>query len=315
MAATLQHDAAPDTAADESRPSVWLTDALLLLMALIWGVNYSVVKYGTTVLRPLAYNGVRITAAAVVLFVVAALGRSPRVNRREALALLALGALGNGIYQWFFIEGVARTRAGDVALVLAAAPAFIALLGRAWGVERIDRRGMIGIALSIAGIGLVGYGGATGATRGSSFVGDALALAGCLCWSVYSVLVKPYTHHVDPVRLSAWTMAGGALPLLVVAAPSIVVTRWSAVPLLGWGALGYSAILALVVAYLFWYRGLRVLGPTRTAMYGNLQPLIALIVAWMMLAEVPTRWQIIGTVAIMVGLLLTRAAPPAGEAT
>lgn len=314
MAVSISRELTPGPATRESRPGVWLTDALLLLMALIWGINYSVVKFGTTVVAPLAYNGVRVTVAALALFVVAAIIRAPGASRRDIIALFALGVLGNGIYQWFFIEGVARTRAGDVALVLAAAPAFIALLGRLRGSERIDRRGMLGIALSIAGIGLVGYGGASGATRGSSFTGDALALAGCLCWSVYSVLVKPYTHRIDPVRLSAWTMAGGAVPLLVVAAPSIAATRWAHVPVLGWGALGYSAILALVVAYLFWYRGLRVLGPTKTAMYGNLQPLIALVFAWIALAEVPTLWQIVGTVAIMVGLLLTRAAPPAGEA-
>ena len=42
------------------------------------------------------------------------------------------------------------------------------------------------------------------------------------------------------------------------------------------------------IAYLFWYRGLRVLGPTRTAVYGNLQPVIAIIVAWLFLKEAPT---------------------------
>ena len=63
---------------------------------------------------------------------------------------------------------------------------------------------------------------------------------------------------------------------------------------------------ALVVAYLFWYRGVRTIGPTRTAMYSNLQPIFAVIVAWFMLGELPTVWQILGAISIMSGLLLTR---------
>jgi drug/metabolite transporter (DMT)-like permease len=60
------------------------------------------------------------------------------------------------------------------------------------------------------------------------------------------------------------------------------------------------------LAYIFWYRGMRVLGPTRTAMYANLQPAIAILVAWVFLREMPTIWQGIGTVTIMSGLFLTR---------
>jgi drug/metabolite transporter (DMT)-like permease len=51
---------------------------------------------------------------------------------------------------------------------------------------------------------------------------------------------------------------------------------------------------------------MRVLGPTRTAMYANLQPAIAILVAWVFLREMPTVWQGIGTVTIMGGLFLTR---------
>jgi drug/metabolite transporter (DMT)-like permease len=51
----------------------------------------------------------------------------------------------------------------------------------------------------------------------------------------------------------------------------------------------------------------RVIGPTRTAMYSNLQPVIAVLVAWAMLGETPTVWQGVGTVSIMAGLVMTRA--------
>jgi drug/metabolite transporter (DMT)-like permease len=66
-----------------------------------------------------------------------------------------------------------------------------------------------------------------------------------------------------------------------------------------------------VLAYVLWYRGVKVLGPTRTALFGNLQTLIALLVAWATLHERPTGWQVAGAVTILSGAFLTRE--PASE--
>jgi drug/metabolite transporter (DMT)-like permease len=289
-----------------TRPGVWLTDIALVLMALIWGVNFSIVKFGTTLVAPLAYNGLRVMIAAVVLMTIVLAAKTPLPPRRVIVALLTLGVLGNGIYQFFFVQGIARTRASDAALVVAASPAFIAIIGRLRGVERASTRRVMGILLSIAGIALVVFATTRGDDGRSSLAGDMLVLAGSLSWATYTVLLKPYTEHVSGIQVSAFTMVGGAVPLFVVALPAIVHASWSTVPLLGWGALFYSAIFALVIAYLFWYRGVRVIGPTRTAMYSNVQPLIAVIFAWVVLNETPTIWQGIGMVFIMTGLVLTR---------
>jgi len=289
-----------------TRSGVWLTDIALVLMALIWGVNFSIVKFGTTLVAPLAYNGLRVMIAAVVLMTIVLAAKTPLPPRRVIVALLTLGVLGNGIYQFFFVQGIARTRASDAALVVAASPAFIAIIGRLRGVERASSRRVMGILLSIAGIALVVFATTRGDDGRSSLTGDLLVLAGSLSWATYTVLLKPYTEHVSGIQVSAFTMVGGAVPLFVVALPAIVHATWSTVPLLGWGALFYSAIFALVIAYLFWYRGVRVIGPTRTAMYSNVQPLIAVIFAWVVLNETPTIWQGIGMVFIMTGLVLTR---------
>jgi len=95
--------------------------------------------------------------------------------------------------------------------------------------------------------------------------------------------------------------------LLLVSAPSIAAADWAAASGATWGAIVYSGIAGLVVAYLFWYRGVRVLGPTRTAMYVNLQPVFALAVAWMALGEHPGVVQIVGAAGVMTGLLLARS--------
>jgi drug/metabolite transporter (DMT)-like permease len=296
----------PATGVAITRPGITLTDLLLVLMAFIWGVNIAVVKYGTLHLAPLAYNGVRVAIAALALLAIAAAMRDKWPARRDVIALLLLGVLGNGLYQLLFIQGIAHTRAGNAALVLAATPAFVALFGWMRGIERIRPRGMVGIAISILGIGLVVAGTAPLGAGVSTMFGDLLVLAGCFCWAAFTVLLKPYTARVNAVQVAGITMSGGVIPLLVISAPAIAATAWTQVPLMTWGAIVFSGIGALVIAYLCWYRGVRVLGPTRTSMYGNLQPIVALLFAWVILHEVPTVMQGMGAASIITGLIMTR---------
>lgn len=296
----------PGPSAESPRPGVWLTEVTLVLMALIWGVNFVVVKFATGLLPPLAFNAARVTLAAAALMIVAALRRTPWPGRMQTLSLLALGVLGNGIYQMFFIQGLAHTRASDAAILVATTPASIALLGRIRGVERIQRKGWAGILLSVVGVAFVS-GAAALAQSHASLVGDLLILCGTFCWALYTVLLKPHTHTVDGVKLAALTMVGGAIALMLIGWPAVLATDWRAAPRGAWAAMAYSGIGGLVIAYMFWYRGVRVIGPTRTAMYSNLQPIIAVAVAWAVLGEIPTLWQSVGAASIMSGLLLTRS--------
>ena len=292
-----------------ARPGVWLTNALLLVMALIWGVNFSVLKLGTAYLAPVAFNGLRLLLAASVLGAIALVARRHRMpSRGDALRLALLGVLGHGLYQLLFILGIARSTAGTAALVMAAGPAFTGIVGRLLRVERPTRRAWMGIALQLTGMLGVVYGSATHAAGAAdaSTLGPVLILAAALTWACYAVLLKPFAERVEPIQLSAWTLLGGVATLGAFAVPDLVRLDYAAVPAPAWFAVGYSGLLAMVVAYLFYYRGVRVVGPVRTAMFSNLQPIVALVVAYLTLGERPGPWQLFGAVLIAAGLLVSR---------
>ena len=290
----------------QARPGVSLTDFLLVCMAVIWGMNFIVVKFATTVFAPLAFNSVRIGVALVVLWIILIATRVTLPGRRLVLGMLGLGMLGNGFYQILWVEGIARTRTGDAALLVAASPALIEIINVLRGGERAGWRAVAGIGVSIAGIALVVGGAPVKSAHDSSLLGNGLILASCICWALYSVLLKPFTEKVDGLTLSAVTMTGGIIPMVIAGAPSLAATQWSLVSTRGWLAVAYSGIMALVVAYLFWYRGVRVLGPTRASMYSNLQPVVAMTGAWLLLSETPRVMQLAGGACIVGGLVLTR---------
>lgn len=284
----------------------WVTDLLLLLMATIWGINFSVLKYGTQYIAPLAFNGARIPIAAAAQLGIAGAMRLERVPRRVLWQLLLLGMLGNGVYQILFILGIVRSRVATAALIVASTPAFVAILGRLLGTERLTSRQWGGIALQIVGCSTVVMGSARGGAGHDSLAGGMFLLGASLSWAVYSVALKRVSTQVHALQLGGYTMLGGAMITCVIAAPAILATPWTSLPLGVYAALFYSAILAMVFAYMFWYRGLRILGPTRTAVYSNLQPIIAAIVAYLAFREVPTFPQVIGASFVISGLLLTR---------
>jgi drug/metabolite transporter (DMT)-like permease len=305
----------PSARAETARPGVWLAELALLTMATIWAVNFSVIKYGATIMPPLGFNAFRIMLAALSLTLIALVWGGAVPARKDVLALLALGALGNGIYQVFFVEGLARTRAGEAALVVGASPALMAVFARIRGIERVDTRRAIGIALSVFGVGLVVLGRAVsgGGSSGGSLFGDLLVLCGAICWAIYTVLVIPYTKRISGFWIIALNLIGGSLILVAVGARQLLSVSWFTLPGIAWATILYSGLGGLVLAYMFWLYGIRRLGPTRTALYGNLQPLIALLFAWLTLGEVPALWQLVGAATIVGGVLLTRV--EASEAT
>jgi drug/metabolite transporter (DMT)-like permease len=282
-------------------------------MALIWAVNYSVLKFGTRIIPPLAYNGLRIPLAAALQFGVAHAMRLPPIARPDAVRLVLLGMIGNGIYQIFFIIGQAHARVGTTVLTLASGPALAAILGRMLGSEQLGRRSWSGIGLQLAGVACV-VAGTAGATSGTdSLFGAALVFASAVSWAIFSVFVKPLTERVSGLHVGAYTMLGGGIVSLTVSVPALLGVAWASVSPAVYWALMYSTVCAMVIAYLFWYHGIRTLGPTHTSMYSNVQPLMAIGVAWATLREVPTPWQVTGAVLIMSGLLFARYPAPEPE--
>lgn len=141
-------------------------------MAVIWGLNFIVVKTTLSEITPIVFAALRFILAAVVLFVIVHFRQGGFHIPRAAWGRVALvGIIGTTLYQPLFINGLALTKASNSALILAGTPALIALLNRVLGRESLSRRGWIGISLSFAGIGLVVLSGGDLALDANSLTG------------------------------------------------------------------------------------------------------------------------------------------------
>lgn len=285
------------------------TETSLSLMVLIWGVNFAVVKGALASFHPLVFNALRFSIASLfVLGVMSARGELGLPERADLARVLALGLMGNVAYQMCFILGLARTPAGHASVVLALTPVTIALLSTLTGHERPGARTWLGALLSVVGIALVTGAGLRVQGR-SALVGNLILLGACLTWAFYTVGARPIVRRYGSLQATAWTMWVGTLGLLVVGTPYLARQRWSGVPPGAWGGLVFSALFAIGLAYLIWYRGVERIGNTRTAIFSNLTPVVAMAAAALLLGERPGVWALAGAAMTLTGVMVVRSDP------
>ncbi|HVF90211.1 MAG TPA: EamA family transporter [Blastocatellia bacterium] len=284
------------------------TDLLLLLMTLIWGSNFIAIKYSLVDLRPLAFNGLRFTIASITLLIATlAIGENLKVPRADAWRLLGLGILANAIYQSLFITGLAHTRTGNAALILSTTPLFTAVISRLRRQEYFTTRGVTGLLLAFAGIVLIILSGRSAVGFGTTIYGDCLLIVSTLCWSLYTVGAKPMVNKHGAMKATTLMMLTGTPVFLLVCARALISQDWAMIRPVAWAGLIYSALLAIALAHFIWNYGVRKIGSTRTALYSNITPIIAMLIAWPALGEVPAVGQLLGAVIIFVGLYFVRS--------
>ena len=283
-------------------------DAALIVMSFVWGLNFTAVKGALADFQPLTFNAIRFgTSSLFLLGVLWLRERSIGVKRKDLARFVVLALIGNTAYQLFFINGIALTTATNSALILATTPIFIIVFGAFLNVEKVTSRIVQGVILSFLGVVMIVLGAGNSLTfSDQSLLGDLLIVANPICWSIYTVLSKPMLKEYSPLKLTAVTMAIGAVPLVIVATPSIGTQNWAAISINAWLGLAFSAFLAIGLGYVIWYTGVSRIGSARTSLYDNLVTVFAVASAWILLSESMTAVQIVGAVLVFVSLYVVR---------
>jgi drug/metabolite transporter (DMT)-like permease len=288
-------------------------DALLLLMTVIWGGNYSVIKSAFREIPPVGFNALRLTLASSLFLAAIAWrkgkGSRPlkRLTRRDWAGILFLAIVGQFIYQLLFIAGLARTSVANSSLLIGCTPIFVALMTAALGQERITPIRWAGTALSVVGIYLVvSAGGRAVSPSRASLAGDLTMLAAVLCWSMATVGSRSLLARHSPLVVTGYSMAIGSALYVPFAWTDLRNLAWRSVGTSAWLSVGFSAVFALCVAYMIWYSAVQRLGNTRTSVYSNVVPIAAMVVAWGWLGEHIGAMKIAGAAAIILGVALTK---------
>lgn len=278
----------------------------LLVVALCWGAAFVAGRIAALEIPPAMGALLRFviaTAALVAAAVVVERGL-PRLTARQWLGAGLMGVTGVAIFNLCFMYGLARAPASRGALIMALNPALTLLGAMLFLGERATRDKVAGIAIALAGVVVVlSHGNPADLFRGSVGVGDVILLGCPVSWAAYSLIgrhalpglsalaVTTYAALVGTGVLALFTLATGAFALPA-ASPR------------AWGAVAFLGLFGTALAFLLFYRGVRAIGPARSAVFINLVPVVAVLLGVLLLGETLEASMIVGGVLVVAGVLL-----------
>lgn len=274
--------------------------AALLLLALLWGYNWVVMKHALDYAGAFQFGAMRTFFGGACLLALILVLRRP-FRPREIPALIALGLLQTsgftGLIIWALVEG----GAGKTAVLTYTMPIWVMIM--AWPVLGEKIRGMQWLAVLCSALGLLFI--LDPLHLGADWFSMLLAVLGSLCWA-WSVMLAKKLHQrapdLDLLSLTAWQMLFGSLPLVVIA-------FWLPAPPVQWapyftGAIVFNAVFCNALAWLLWLYGLQWLEAGVASMLSLLTPVVGVLAAWVELHEQPSRGELWGMLLIVVALLI-----------
>ena len=279
------------------------------IIVAIWGSTFVFTKMLLLAgLSPAQIFTLRFIIAYVLLMGYSLSKRSFRLfsyNWRDELLMLVLGITGGSVY--FLAENAAMlfTTATNTSLIVCSCPLFAMLL---FAVvyrhsEHISKVQALGSVLACMGMAVVVLNGHF--VLHLSPLGDLLAFAACLCWAVYSLLMKPATEKYSTLFITRKVFFYGLLTiipyyLIVPGFPSLDVLLRSDVL---WNLL-FLGVVASMICYVAWNWVISHLGAVVATNWVYFNPITTILFAWWLLHEQITIWFLLGTVFILVGMYL-----------
>lgn len=267
----------------------------------VWATAFPFSKVALQYVDPLTLSVVRVMGGAVLLIALGVVkGLHIPTSWREWGLYILLGATGNFLYQIVFNEGLLSIPAATSSIIMALTPMTTALLALCIYKDRIRPMGWVFAMTAFIGVAIIILW--QGALEVP--VGAFWTLLGMLLFAIYNIInrglsVKGY----DSVTISMWSMFTGsimALPFMEHA-----VTTIAAAPTIAWIAMGYLAFFSSALGFVFWSYGLEhAEHVTDVTNFMYLSPVVAAVVAALILGEIPNMGLYIGAPIILGSLFL-----------
>jgi drug/metabolite transporter (DMT)-like permease len=268
-------------------------------LALVWGYTWVVLKIAAGEASPFALVAMRMALGALALFAVAALARRPLKSPPVAPTAL-IGLFQVALMATFQTLALAIGGAGKTTVLVYTFPFWIALLSVALLDERLTRVRIIAVLVAAAGLAFVLY----PLDFSHGVLSKVFALLSALSWALGSVFTKRFRakHDVDLLVFSAWQMAYGAVPIVIIAllvpgnyvhfSPSFA------------AALAYIVLFGTALAFWLWFFIMERLSATGAGISSLLTPVISVLAAWIQLHERPGIPELIGMALIVAALVI-----------
>lgn len=282
----------------------------LFLTAVFWGGTFIAGRYVTRDVGPFSAAFLRFAVASMLLLLLVRRteGRLPSVQGRQIIPLILLGMTGVFAYNVFFFKGLKLIHAGRASVIVANNPIVIALFAALIFRERLTVLKVMGIVLSVIGaIIVVSKGHVAEVFRGGIGWGEIFIFSCVASWGCFSLIGKAVMTHLSPLVSVAYSSTVGAAALLVPAWLEGMFTDISHYTLLDWLGIVYLGIFGTVIGFVWYYQGIKAIGPTKAGQFINFVPPSAIVLAFFILGEPVTSSLLLGAFFVITGVYITNA--------
>src|SRR5438270_12263123 len=289
----------------------WIVYSQLLLTMFLWGLAWPVGWLLATNLPPVSIAVLRYAIVVPVLFgILRVKGQALGLERKWISNLVVMGLFSTTLYQIFFLYGVRYAAASDDSLVIGIGPVLIAIMASFVLNERLTKTKGLGFISGLAGIGVISLLSPNNDVLNRP-LGISLVFGGAIAYAIYTVILRRFVasnradHPVSApssLAILAWISLFGWLfliPLSLLEAPWTF--SWSP---LSWLGILYLALLSTVVGYFFYVVGVSKIGAGRSAIFGNLVPVLGVITSVFLLKENLSPWHGVSFLLILTGVVL-----------
>ncbi|MFV0422672.1 DMT family transporter [Oleidesulfovibrio sp.] len=283
----------------------------LIVSALIWGGTFIAGRIVAQELPPFSISFLRFALAGCCLYVLVRMheGGLPQLTRKSFPGMLLLGLSGVFAYNAFFFLGLQTVPAGRAAAIIALNPVCIALFAALLLGEPLSRTRLAGIGLSVFGAIIVISRADPLALFTHALSAGDLAIFGCVAsWVTYSLAGRKVMVHATPLASVAWSCIIGAGLLLPFAVSEGLINSFTTISLTAWLSIAYLGVFGTVVAFTWFYQGVKQIGASRAGVFINFVPVSAIILAAVLLNEPIPSSLLGGALVVATGVIMTNRA-------
>ena len=278
----------------------------------VWGASFIATKVALAYASPITIVWLRFAMGVVILGVAVVLRRQFTLpNKNEWGYFALLGFLGITFHQWLQSNALVTSEASTTAWIVATTPVFMALLGWLVLKEGLGWVTISGILLAFTGVLVVVSDGdiTSISIREFGAPGDVLILISAVNWAVFSTLSRRGLKSYPASLMMFYVMSFGWVFTSFLFIPSEGLSEIPRLTVNGWIGILFLGIFCSGLAYIAWYDALQALSAAQTGVFLYIEPLVAVAVAAIVLAEPVTWASLLGGAVILIGVWLVNREP------
>lgn len=283
-----------------------ITKYLMVFAAVFWAGAFIAGKFSVAEFPPISLTFFRFLVSSIfILPILYFFEKDMKIKKKDFMSFVRLGVIGIIGYHVFFFACLKYTSPVNSSLIAATNPIMTTILSAIFLKEKVKPKNMLALGLSFFGVLLIITGGNPSVLATMKFnIGDLLMLVAVLCWVIYAILSKKVLEKYSPIKVTTYAFLSATIiliPFVFLENPMMYLPKTT---MLGWGSVFYMALFASVGGYLIQQISIKKIGPSKTALYVNLVPLLSMILAFFILKEAISFIKIGAAVFIITGVYI-----------